>query len=66
MRRERPEARLLLVGAVSPGFDLDRRLQRLGLSDEGIIREAYVEEEPAVVADGRLRRLRQPALADDG
>ena len=45
MRRERPDARLLLVGAVSPGFDLDRRLQRLGLSDEGIVREAYVEED---------------------
>ena len=45
LRRERPEAKLLLVGAVSPGFDLDRRLQRLGLSDEGILREAYVEEE---------------------
>jgi glycosyltransferase involved in cell wall biosynthesis len=45
LRRHRPEARLLLVGAVSPGFDLDRRLQRLGLSGEGIVREAYVEEE---------------------
>ena len=45
LRRERPEARLLLVGAVSPGFDLDRRLQRLGLSGEGIVREAYVEED---------------------
>jgi hypothetical protein len=40
-----PKARLLLVGAVSPGFDLDRRLQRLGLSDQGIVREAYVEED---------------------
>ncbi len=45
LRRERPEARLLLVGAVSPGFDLDRRLQRLGLSGEGIVREAYVAED---------------------
>ena len=45
LRRDRPDARLLLVGAVSPGFDLDRRLQRLGLSGEGILREAYVEEE---------------------
>ena len=44
LRRDRPEARLLLVGAVSPGFDLDRRLQRLGLSGDGIAREAYVEE----------------------
>ena len=33
-----PGARLLLVGATSPGFDLDRRLQRLGLSGEGIVR----------------------------
>jgi glycosyltransferase involved in cell wall biosynthesis len=45
LRRERPDARLLLVGAVSPGFDLDRRLQRLGLSGEGLLREAYVEED---------------------
>ena len=45
LRRDRPAARLLLVGAVSPGFDLDRRLQRLGLSGEGITREAYVEED---------------------
>ena len=45
LRRHRPHARLLLVGAVSPGFDLDRRLQRLGLSGEGIVRETYVEED---------------------
>jgi glycosyltransferase involved in cell wall biosynthesis len=45
LRGERPEARLLLVGAVSPGFDLDRRLTRLGLTGEGIVREPYVAEE---------------------
>jgi glycosyltransferase involved in cell wall biosynthesis len=45
LRRDRPDARLLLVGATSPGFDLDRRLQRLGLSGEGITRESYVEED---------------------
>jgi glycosyltransferase involved in cell wall biosynthesis len=44
LRRDRPGARLLLVGAASPGFDLDRRLQRLGLSSEGILREDYVDE----------------------
>ncbi len=45
LRSERPDAQLLLVGSVSPGFDLERRLQRLGLSGEGITREAYVEED---------------------
>ena len=44
LRRERPGARLLLVGATSPGFDLDRRLQRLGLAGDGLIREGYVDE----------------------
>jgi glycosyltransferase involved in cell wall biosynthesis len=39
-----PGARLLLVGATSPGFDLDRRLQRLGLAADGLIREGYVDE----------------------
>ena len=44
IRAERPGARLLLVGATSPGFDLDRRLQRLGLPADGILREGYVDE----------------------
>ena len=44
VRGEHPGARLLLVGATSPGFDLERRLQRLGLDGEGIVREGYVDE----------------------
>src|SRR5205807_4355443 len=36
--------RLLLVGAEAPGFDLAGRLERVGLDDEGVIREPYVEE----------------------
>jgi glycosyltransferase involved in cell wall biosynthesis len=44
LRRDRPDARLLLVGAVSPGFDIDRRLQRLGLDGVGIVREGHVDE----------------------
>jgi glycosyltransferase involved in cell wall biosynthesis/4-amino-4-deoxy-L-arabinose transferase-like glycosyltransferase len=44
-RAEHPAARLLLVGAEAPGFDLEGRLERLGLGDEGVIREPYVEEE---------------------
>jgi glycosyltransferase involved in cell wall biosynthesis len=44
LRRAHPGARLLLVGATSPGFDLDRRLQRLGLDGEGLVREGHVDE----------------------
>jgi glycosyltransferase involved in cell wall biosynthesis len=44
VRNLRPAARLALVGATSPGFDLDRRLQRLGLDQAGLIREGYVDE----------------------
>jgi glycosyltransferase involved in cell wall biosynthesis len=44
LRRRRPGARLLLVGAAAERFDVARRLERLGL-DEGIAREDYVTEE---------------------
>jgi glycosyltransferase involved in cell wall biosynthesis len=44
VRADHPGARLLLVGATSPGFDLERRLQRLGLDAEGLVREGYVDE----------------------
>jgi glycosyltransferase involved in cell wall biosynthesis len=50
VRGRHPEATLLLVGPTSPGFDLDRRLQRLGLVDDGLVREGWVDE-------GRLWRL---------
>jgi len=44
VRERHPEATLLLVGPTSPGFDLDRRLQRLGLAEEGVRRETWVDE----------------------
>jgi glycosyltransferase involved in cell wall biosynthesis len=44
VRRRHPDATLLLVGPTSPGFDLDRRLQRLGLAGEGLVREGWVDE----------------------
>ena len=44
VRRDRTGSGLLLVGAVSPGFDLDRRLQRLGLDGAGLVREGFVDE----------------------
>ena len=45
LRAEHSGARLLLVGATSPGFDLDRRLQRLGLQGDGVVREGFVDEQ---------------------
>ncbi len=45
VRQRHSDATLLLVGPTSPGFDLDRRLQRLGLADEGIVREGWVDEQ---------------------
>ena len=39
-----PEARLLLVGAVSPRFDLEGRLERIGLRDGAVVHEGYVDE----------------------
>jgi glycosyltransferase involved in cell wall biosynthesis len=44
VRARVPEATLLLVGPTSPGFDLERRLQRHGLGGEGLVREGWVDE----------------------
>jgi glycosyltransferase involved in cell wall biosynthesis len=44
VRDRHPDTTLLLVGPTSAGFDLDRRIQRLGLSGEGIVREDWVDE----------------------
>jgi len=55
VRRRNEASGLLLVGATSPGFDLDRRLQRLGLDGAGLVREGYVDE----------RRLWQLMIAAD-
>ena len=67
VRPERDAARLLLVGATSPGFDLDRRLQRLGLDDAGLVREGYVHEnrlwQLMMAADVHVN-LRSPTLGE--
>jgi glycosyltransferase involved in cell wall biosynthesis len=44
VRERHPDSTLLLVGPSSPGFDLDRRLQRLGLAGEGLVREGWADE----------------------
>ena len=44
VREAHPDVTLLLVGPTSPGFDLERRLQRLGLVEEGLVREGWTDE----------------------
>ena len=66
-RAAHPGARLLLVGATSPGFDLDRRLQRLGLDADGLIREGYVDEArlwSLMAACDAIVSLRAPTMGE--
>ena len=67
LRRRHETSGLLLVGATSPGFDLDRRLQRLGLDSAGLVREGYVDErrlwELMIAADVHVS-LRSPTMGE--
>jgi glycosyltransferase involved in cell wall biosynthesis len=65
-RRERPGARLLLVGASGERFDVERRLERLGLTD-GVERMDYVPEErmwSLMSACDVLVNLRYPTMGE--
>lgn len=44
LRRTHPKARLLVVGALAPRYELGGRLEKLGLGD-ALIREEYVPED---------------------
>jgi glycosyltransferase involved in cell wall biosynthesis len=44
VRERHPRARLLLVGEPSARFDLERRLQRLGIAGDGIEATGFVDE----------------------
>jgi glycosyltransferase involved in cell wall biosynthesis len=66
LRRERPGARLLLVGAAGERFDVQRRLERLGLT-EGVERMDYVPEErmwSLMAACDVLVNLRYPTMGE--
>jgi glycosyltransferase involved in cell wall biosynthesis len=66
LRRRRPGATLLLAGAAGERFDLDRRLERLGLSD-GVVRLDYVPEErmwSLMAACDVLVNLRHPTMGE--
>jgi glycosyltransferase involved in cell wall biosynthesis len=65
-RRDRPGARLLLVGAAGERFDVGRRLERLGLA-EGVDRLDYVPEErmwSLMAACDVLVNLRYPTMGE--
>jgi glycosyltransferase involved in cell wall biosynthesis len=65
--RRRPKAKLLLVGASGERFDLERRLERLGLDGSSIIREDYVAEErlwSLMAACDVLVNLRSPTMGE--
>ena len=66
LRREQPGARLLLVGAAGERFDVERRLERLGLT-EGVERLDYVPEErmwSLMEACDVLVNLRYPTMGE--
>ena len=63
----RPGARLLLVGEATERFDLDRRLERLGIGGDALIREHYVSEErfwSLMAACDVLVNLRSPTMGE--
>ncbi len=66
LRVRHPEARLLLVGASAPRFELDSRIDRLGLRD-AIVREHYVDEERLWTLMGACDccvNLREPTMGE--
>jgi glycosyltransferase involved in cell wall biosynthesis len=66
LRRERPGARLLLVGGAGERFDVQRRLERLG-HVEGVDRIDYVPEErlwSLMAACDVLVNLRYPTMGE--
>jgi glycosyltransferase involved in cell wall biosynthesis len=67
VRRAHPDVTLLLVGPTAPGFDLDRRLQRLGLTGDGLVREPWVDERrlwALMAGSDVLVNLRHPTMGE--
>jgi glycosyltransferase involved in cell wall biosynthesis len=67
LREQRPGARLLLVGEATERFELDRRLERLGLGGDELIREQWVTEErfrSLMAACDVLVNLRSPTMGE--
>ena len=66
-RARHANARLLLVGAEAPGFDLAGRIERAGIGTDGVIREQYVEERrlwSLIAACDACVQLRMPTMGE--
>jgi glycosyltransferase involved in cell wall biosynthesis len=67
LRERRPGARLLLVGAPVERFELDKRLERLDIGADALVREDYVPEEQLwslMAAADVLVNLRSPTMGE--
>jgi glycosyltransferase involved in cell wall biosynthesis len=67
LRERRPGARLLLAGAAVERFELDRRVERLGLDGDALVRMDYVPEErlwSLMAAADVLVNLRSPTMGE--
>jgi glycosyltransferase involved in cell wall biosynthesis len=67
VRGTHPDVTLLLVGPTAPGFDLDRRLQRLGLGADALAREQWVDERrlwELMAASTVVVNLRHPTMGE--
>jgi glycosyltransferase involved in cell wall biosynthesis len=67
LRKRRPGARLLLVGAAAERFDLERRFERLGIGGDALVREDYVDERrlwALMAACDVLVNLRSPTMGE--
>ena len=69
LRKRRPGAKLLLVGEATERFDLERRLERLRIGGDSLLREGYVSEErfeSLMAACDVLVNLRSPDVETSG
>ncbi len=67
LRERRPGARLVLAGEPVAGFDLELRLDRLGIDREALVREDYVPEGrlwSLMAACDVLVNLRSPTMGE--
>ena len=66
LRERHREAKLVLAGAIAPGFELDRRIESLGLED-AVVSEGYVDDRrlwSLMAACDVIVSLRAPSMGE--